>query len=101
MPSPCGRQKLFRFGSLPTMKVRTCGYVRATASSQAAKAAGDAAPASISLGGYGYTANTGAIPAAAAVGTATSRNGLSGIARGELGRKRTVITFCLSPADAI
>ena len=53
LPSPCGRQKLLRFGSLPTMYVRTCGYVRATVSSQPANAAGDTPPASISLGGYG------------------------------------------------
>ena len=94
----CGRQKVERFGSLPTMKVLISGNTSATDVNHAANASGVPTPFA---SGNGYTANATATPASFACVMAAARSDCVGIAVGFDGSQRTVVTFCFRPMPAI
>ncbi len=97
----CGRQKRGWFGSFPTTKRRTCGYVRATSAAHSANAAGAAASVVKTVGRAPYRASTIRTPAASARASAASRTSRSGIAAGSDGSHFNAITFVRRPSAAI
>ena len=99
--SNCGSQPSGLFGSLPTMKSLTVGYVRASCARKATYRAPLTGFAEIAFAGFWKTENVSRTPRAAASSTAASSASCRSMCVGCCGFQMIASRFSVSPTAAI